>query len=64
MVLDSFLVALFCLRLSSGVLWVCHILLSLRFSAIFFEYVLGVFVIADGRFCRCGEADSVYYARV
>ena len=20
-------------------------------------------MIADGRFCRCGEADSVYYAR-
>ena len=64
MVLDSFLVALFGLRLSSGVLCVCHILLSLRFSAIFFKYVLGVFVIADGRFCRCGDADSVYYARV
>ena len=37
MVLDSFLVALFSLRLSSGVLWVCHTLLSLRFSAIFFN---------------------------
>ena len=26
--------------------------------------VLGIFVFADGRFCWCGEADSVYYARV
>ena len=41
MVLDSFLVALFSLRLSSGVLWVCHILLSLRFSAIFFNMYWG-----------------------
>ena len=41
MVLDSFLVALFSLHLSSGVLWVCHILLSLRFSAIFFNMYWG-----------------------
>ena len=64
MVLDSFLVALFSLRVSSGVLWVCHTLLSLRFSAIFLNMYWGLFVFADGRYCRCGEADSVYYARV
>ena len=38
---DSFRVALFSLRLSSGVLWVCHTLLSLRFSAIFFNMYWG-----------------------
>ena len=41
MVLDSFLVALFSLRLSSGVLCVCRILLSLRLSAIFFNMYWG-----------------------
>ena len=41
MVLDSFLVALFSLRLSSGVLWFCHVLLSLRFSAIFLNMYWG-----------------------
>ena len=44
MVLDSFLVALFSLRLSSGVLWVCHTLLSLRFSVILFNMCLLIFV--------------------
>ena len=39
--LVSFIVALFSLRLSSGVLWVCHTLLSLRFSAIFFNMYWG-----------------------
>ena len=41
MVLDSFLVALFSLRSSSGVQWVCHTLLSLRFSAIFLNMYWG-----------------------
>ena len=37
MILINFLVALFSLRLWSGVLWVCHTLLSLRFSVILFN---------------------------
>ena len=37
MILVNFLVALFSLRLSSGVLWVCHTLLSLLFSVILFN---------------------------
>ena len=35
--LVNFLVALFSLRLSSGVLWVCHTLLGLCFSIILFN---------------------------
>ena len=37
MILVNFLVALFSLSLSSGVLLVCHTLLSLRFSVILFN---------------------------
>ena len=41
MILVNFLVALFSLRLSSVVLWICHTLLSLRFSAIFLNMQWG-----------------------
>ena len=41
MILVNFLVALFSLSLSSGVLWVCHTLLSLRFSVILFNMYWG-----------------------
>ena len=41
MILVNFLVALFSLRLSSDVLWVCHTLLNLRFSVILFNTYWG-----------------------
>ena len=41
MVLDSFLVALSSLCLSSGVLWVCHTLLSHVFLLFFFNLYWG-----------------------
>ena len=52
MVLDSFLVALLSLRLFSGVLWVCHVLLSLRFSAIFFNMYWGYSCLLMNAFAR------------